>query len=338
MDNIAFQIIKKSSVKLSDNFHFSFRQSFGETYAKLQNSSYQLVKFSGDFEGYIPILIKDSKIIKTLKFLFNPVNKGGVTFSSSDELTVVEAFISFLKSNKIVQRIVQPVNWMLFQSAPKNSISVPFGSYRIDLSQGEREIWKGLHTKHRNVIRNAQKKGGEIKIGADQIAVFYSLYKATMKRSFMYFEPKSFFEDLIHKKDLKIFTAVVYHEGNPMGGLFVPYSKEGAYYVYGASAERITLTGAFNFLQFELIKFMIDNKVLKYDFVGARLSDISGTKFEGIQKFKARFGGELVEGVLWKMDLNKIKCKLYDNILNLKLKFIGFKNREDIIDQELKKI
>ena len=58
MDNIAFQIIKKSSVKFSDNFHFSFRQSFGETYAKLQNSSFH-IKFSGDFEGYIPILIKN---------------------------------------------------------------------------------------------------------------------------------------------------------------------------------------------------------------------------------------------------------------------------------------
>ena len=56
------------------------------------------------------------------------------------------------------------------------------------------------------------------------------------------------------------------------------------------------------------------------------------------KNLKARFGGELVEGVLWKMDLNKIKCKLYDKSLNLKLKFIGFKNREDIIDQELKKI
>lgn len=338
MDSIAFQIIEKNSVNLSDDFHFSFRQSFGDIFANLQDSSYHIVKFSGDFEGYIPILIKDVKIIKTLKFLFNPVNKVGATFSPSDELTIVEAFISHLKSNKIAERIVQPVNWMLFQSPPKNSNSVPFGSYRIDLTQGKEEIWKGLHTKHRNVIRNAQKKGGEIKIGADQIAVFYSLYEATMKRSDMYCEPKSFFEDLVNKKDLQLFTAVVYHECNPIGGLFVPYSKEGAYYVYGASRDRIKLTGAINYLHFELIKFMIDNKVLKYDFVGARLSDISGTKLEGIQKFKARFGGELAEGVLWKMNLNKIKCKLYDNALNIKLKLKGIKSREDIIDQELKKI
>ena len=73
------------------------------------------------------------------------MNKCGATFNASDELTVLEAFISYLKSNKIVERIVQPVNWMLFQSAPKNSISVPFGSYRIDLSQGERDLERTTH-------------------------------------------------------------------------------------------------------------------------------------------------------------------------------------------------
>ena len=74
--------------------------------------------------------------------------------------------------------------------------------------------------------------------------------------------------------------------------------------------------------------------VKKYDFVGARLSDVSGTKLAGIQKFKKRFGGELKRGYLWKKDINLMKCKLFDLALKVKLKLKGVSMPKDIIDQE----
>jgi lipid II:glycine glycyltransferase (peptidoglycan interpeptide bridge formation enzyme) len=77
--------------------------------------------------------------------------------------------------------------------------------------------------------------------------------------------------------------------------------------------------------------------VKEYDFVGARLSDITNTKLEGIQNFKKRFGSELVKGYLWKLDIDKTKCKTYDSLLKIKCKLKGTKFPKDIIDQELSK-
>lgn len=321
-----------------DNFHFSFRTEFGETYAQLQHSEYKLFEFTGEFNGYIPFLLRKSKLINTVKFLFNPVNKNGGLFQPQEENAILESFLEHIKCENYADRILQPMNWMLFQSSPEKSIKVPFGSYKIDLKLGEEEVWKKLHTKHRNVIRNAGKKGAQIVSGLEQLDVFYELYQSTMRRSNMYCEPKEFFTQLVEKCSSNIFIAVVYNGETPIGALCVPYSKFGAYYVYGASADKINLTGAINFLHFELIKFLIRQKVEYYDFVGARLSDISGTKFEGIQKFKARFGGELFKGELWKIDINPLKCRLYDNALKIKMKMKRMNPTGDIIDQEAIKI
>ena len=59
------------------------------------------------------------------------------------------------------------------------------------------------------------------------------------------------------------------------------------------------------------MKLMKERGVKYYDFVGARINPDEGSKYEGIQRFKSRFGGELKKGYLWKMPLNKFKYKLF---------------------------
>ena len=216
-------------------------------------------------------------------------------------------------------------------------MAAPFGTYELDLRLTEDELWKGLHSKHRNVIRNAEKKGGEVRSGIEEVNTFYQLYVETMNRNGMFFEPLSYFKELVDIWNKHIYCAVVYSNGEPQGAVFVPYSNEGAYYVYGASAEKITLTGAVNYLHYQLILELKERGVNKYDFVGARLSDVSGTRLEGIQKFKSRFGGALKEGLIWKMDINPSKCRIYDIALKTKLKLKGLENKGDIIDQERRK-
>ena len=318
------------------NFHFSFNPAFSSVYARLDDSEFGLIEVNGDVKGYIPVLLKKSKLINTLKFMFNPVNLVGELFSPQEEEQILEAFIHHLKKDNEIDRILQPLNWMLFQASPKESVSVPFGSYVLNLTD-EDTVWKGLHTKHRNVIRNAWKKEAVIKSGADQLTAFYELYSGTMERNNMHCEPKWYFEELLKTNGDNIHCSVVYFNEQAQGALFVPFTKQGAYYVYGASAPRIELTGAVNALHYDLIQNMVKANVEIYDFVGARLSDVSGSRLEGIQKFKKRFGGNLREGYLWKMDLNSTKCKLYDIALSTKLKLKRIKLKGDIIDQELPK-
>lgn len=89
-----------------------------------------------------------------------------------------------------------------------------------------------------------------------------------------------------------------------------------------------------NLLQWNVIKKMKENNVKFYDFMGARMNPEVGSKYEGIQRFKERFGGELKKGYLWKYSLNDFKYWLYRLLVFIYSKghFHG-----DIIDQERKR-
>ncbi len=255
-----------------------------------------------------------------------------------NEAGILADFLTYCEKNKVADRILQPPTWCLFHSPPKRSISAPFGSYRLNLRRDPELVWAGLHSKHRNVIRNAEKKGVLVRSGPEVLHDFWTLYGETMGRSGMQLEPEEYFREILQRYATNIFCGVVYDAGKPVGGVFVPFTKYGAYYVYGASATKVETTGAVNYLHYQMIRFLMERNVAFYDFVGARLSDVSGTKLEGIQKFKERFGGDLIRGFLWKSDINATKCKLFDLALATKRTLRGNKFGPDIIDQEISKL
>ncbi|MCH2232334.1 MAG: peptidoglycan bridge formation glycyltransferase FemA/FemB family protein [Crocinitomicaceae bacterium] len=334
MSSITWHTEDILSTELKNQFHFSFDKLFSDVFAKLNNAKFELGQF--EFEKtqfYVPCLFREGKLLTSLQLLYVPSREDHPKLDKTLEKAMLDHFVNLLKKEQRVDRILQPMHWSVFQAAPAGSIDAPFGSYQIDLSLNEEEIWKGLHSKHRNVIRNAEKKDAIIIDGPAAISRFYELYKDTMQRNNMFLEPLSYFEDL-RDSGISYYCGVVSVSDHDMGAVFIPYTKQGGYYVFGGSEARITLTGAMNYLHYKAILNLREKGVKVYDFVGARLSDVSGTKLDGIQKFKKRFGGELKEGLLWKMDLNKTKCKMYDLALKTKLKLKGSKPLQDIIDQE----
>ena len=62
-----------------------------------------------------------------------------------------------------------------------------------------------------------------------------------------------------------------------------------------------------------------------------------GSKLEGIQRFKERFGGELKKGFIWKYPVNGLKYFLFQ-IFTRVFYLIKFQKYEgDIIEQERKR-
>src|SRR4030095_8023638 len=109
--------------------------------------------------------------------------------------------------------------------------------------------------------------------------------------------------------------ATVYDaEGTALGGVFIAYTRYAAFYLHGGSTPDIAVPGAIRLLHWEAIRRLMNEGVQRYDFVGARLSDVSGTKLEAIQRFKSRFGSELVRGEIWKMDVSRSRTALYDSL------------------------
>jgi len=299
----------------------------------LQNRHILIIECLLNSEKLIfPFEIIESKLLTFGRFLYQPTYIDGRMPSKAQELEILNSWVAYLKRMKIVHRIAQPSTASLFQSFPTGATYCPFGSYRIDLQLSTEILWKNLHPKHRNGIRSAEKKGAYIKVGNSQLDTFHQLYKSTMNRSKMHAESLTYFKQLFDSVGVKnLFCGVVYSaDHKPQGAVLVPFTDFGAHYIWGASAEKVTVTGAINYLHYSMMMDLKKKGVKFYDFVGARLSDVTGTKLDGIQKFKKRFGGVLHEGYLWKADINKMRCKIYDFLA----KITGRAKGTDIIDQE----
>ena len=283
-----------------------------------------------------PFEVFESKLLTFGRFLYQPTYIDGRIPTKEQENAILNSWLAYLKKGRIVHRITQPNTASLFQSFPTGATYCPFGSYRIDLQLPTEVLLKNLHPKHRNGIRSAEKKGAYIKVGNSQLETFHHLYESTMSRSNMHAESLTYFKGLFDSVGVKnLFCGVVYSvDHEPQGAVLVPFTNFGAHYIWGASAEKVKVTGAINYLHYSMMMDLKKNGVKFYDFVGARLSDVTGTKLDGIQKFKKRFGGILHEGYLWKADINKLRCNIYDLIA----KITGRAKGMDIIDQEIIKL
>lgn len=282
----------------------------------------------------LPYAIKSKLIFKSLVFTTDTIYYS-FDIDVDQEKKFLNGVIQYF-SNKKIDFIQQPSTNVVFNTYPDNSIFAPFGSYQLDLSLSEKLLWEGMNSKHRNVIRNAEKNTVRIDRGHNNKYIAYMLLKETMDRSEMSFPEKNSYEHFITTLGKHIEIFVAYKEDDPQGCAVIPNSEFCAYYLWGGSIEKPYL-GSMNLLQWELIKYFKSIGVKKYDFVGARIKPEEGSKLEGIQRFKVRFGATMRTGFLWKHIYNPFKFKLYRFASKLK----NGNNRSsqgDIIDQERKKL
>lgn len=316
---------------------FSSNPAYISALARSKGGAGVVIEVRGTESYFVPLVLAKKSFLRVATFLDAPRDRAGNALGKELELAAVEAAVKCIVDAGLADRITQPMNWCRFQSAPAFSKRVEFGSYVLDLRPTVDQIWKGLHQKHRNSIRAAEKAGVRIGQGKECVSDFHRLYRETLERSGMAPEGLAFFEGLASDPLVSTHCAVAYDHDAPLAGVFILYSKLGAYYLYGATSNDMTISGANSYLHYRTIVYLKDLGVASYDFVGARLSDVSGTKLGRIQQFKARFGGELQTGVIWKMDINKVRCAVYDRLLRIRQAMRGAKLSGDIIDQELSK-
>jgi hypothetical protein len=325
-------------LQIRESLPFVFLQGYASFLDQVRGGEWRLFA-SNDGHVLMPARIFKSRFMKLVQILHAPLEQG-VRLTKEHEKEFLDEWIRYIDMEGIADRVVQPPTHVTFKVEPEQTISCGFGSYYLALDEkSESDLFAGMHGKHRNVIRNAEKKGVEIKFGSGELTNFYKLYQNTMKKAGMFCEPLSYFEklrDCMTEKNL--LCGVAYFNNEPQGALVMPFSEFGAYYVYGASSEKIQVNGAMNFLHWLAILYMKEQSVKRYDFVGARLSNVAGTKLGGIQQFKERFGAGLEKGVLWKKDIRIWKCKIYDLLIALSFLIKGISLKGDIIDQELKKM
>lgn len=206
--------------------------------------------------------------------------------------------------------IIPATNNTIFRTYPDGAVAVPYGSFVIDLTQPEENLWSNLHSKHRNVVRNAIRKGVVIRSGLEYMDAAYSFVKETLTRSRLRFMNHKEFMRYIYSLDKNVNIFVCDYQGTLQGCAVIPFSSHSAYYAYGGSISQ-PITGAMNLLHWEAIRHFRSLGVRRYDFVGVRINPHKNSKQEGLMMFKERFGGQLVQGYMWKYSLRPLKYAAY---------------------------
>lgn len=228
----------------------------------------------------------------------------------------------------------------LFMDYPDGAISIPFGSHVVDLTKSEEDLWKGVHSKHRNVIKKAEKDGVVIESGTtDKLISDYHMidietWERSNKKADNQYELGNFIKSL--KENAIIYMA--YKDGEAQSGAIFYFNTQMCYYMLGANTNSPS-TGSGNLLQWKAMLDMKEKGVKNYSFVGCRINEDENSKYHGIQRFKERFGGELVKGYLFKVIFCKYKYILFKALLAIK-SFIRTGSiicPKDIIDQEIHK-
>lgn len=259
--------------------------------------------------------------IKTVLFL-----SGGILDSEpyclnsnnpDSEKEFLTACCRYLKSEKIVDWVQSEIS-SCFLSYPDGATVVGAGNYVLDIANNsEEQLFQKCHSKNRNMIRRGEREN--IQISRDKSKVIPD-YKAVedqvWKRNNQSGRTLEYYNNLVDKMGDCVSIAVAYKDGIPEAGTLFLYNKTMAYYHHGASKTNPT-PGAHNYLMWEQLLYFKKLGVKKVNFVGYRRASEddtitkSGIKAHDIQRFKERFGGDVVETFSFKFVCSKLKYMMY---------------------------
>lgn len=169
------------------------------------------------------------------------------------------------------------------------TITEPFGTYVVDLSLDEQTLWSGLHGKHRNMVRRAEKDGLEIRFNLDLdpfIALMNETYARGNKNNPF---PRTYFEHLFSKRSERMLLIGAFSPAGLEAGAIVPYDMSRGWFLHGASRDN-GFPGAANLVHWRTMLALRDLSVGRYDLGGAR-QHTDDPRLQGIFRFKERFGG-----------------------------------------------
>ncbi|WP_149711753.1 peptidoglycan bridge formation glycyltransferase FemA/FemB family protein, partial [Campylobacter concisus] len=238
----------------------------------------------------------------------------GIT--ADDERRFLDGVVCLIKNDlRHVDFILQSPTNVVFKIYPNNSIFCQFGTYVVDLLQDENNIFKQIHQKHRNVIKKAQSDGVAIVNGKQYCNEVLNIINQTMLRQKMTpFNSVAVNEFECLNKNIEYYVSI--YKNIVQGAALIYWDQYSAYYMYGGSIDK-PHSGSLNLMHWQIIQDMKKKGIQKYDFVGARIHPLKYSKISTIQRFKARFGGCMKIGYLWKYPIKPFKYKMFNIIKTL---------------------
>lgn len=164
----------------------------------------------------------------------------------------------------------------------------------------EEEVFAMFHTENRRKIRIARDKMGvEVKIGTrDDLPEFHKIMLETGLRDKFVIRSLDYFQkmyDVFAPENLRLYCA--YLDGKMIAGTIAILYGDKVWYLYGASSNEHRKAMPNYLLQWEMIKWAIEEKCRIYDFRGVSGDVSPDNPLYGLYRFKKRFNGDFVEFV-----------------------------------------
>lgn len=297
--------------KITINWHSGLSIYASESFLKAVGNEYGWL--GGFDENGILRCILPYTIVK--KAVFRMVRFRVETIMVENELTIEEekaflnSVIEFFRA-KGADMVIPATTNTIFRTYPDGAIAAPYGTFVVDLTQPEEDILNSFNSSHRRKVRQAIKQDVHVKSGMEFLKTSYELVRDTFKRSNMGFMSYPEFQRYVNSLVDNVKIMVSEYQGIIHGCIVVPFSMHTAYYVYGGSIPE-PQTGATNLLHWEAMRYFRHVGVKRYDFVGVRINPQEGTRQEGLFAYKQRFGGQLIQGYMWKYAIRPLKYGVY---------------------------
>ncbi len=281
----------------------------------------------------LPFFITRKGVFKQLVITTDTLFQCGGS-SLADEREFLNDVLTLAKKTD-AHFIAQPRTTCVFRTAPDGSTAVEWGSYRVDLSPSKELLFKSMHRHHRRVIRKGMRDGVAIKSGPEQLETCYRLIEETLEREQKPCLPKALLQNFERQLGEGVSFYVAFYQGEPHASALLISDADRSYYLVGGRRSG-AYNGASAVLHWAAMLDMKDRGVSAYDFVGGRVSPVSGSKQEGLQVFKSRFGAQFHKGLLWKYPLRPAHYRFARAGNRVKDLLNGNRYNEDMIDNEMR--
>jgi hypothetical protein len=301
----------------------SFLKLVGDDYGWIEG-----IDDSGMRRCILPYSIIKKPFIKMVRFRVEIIPLTG-EFPINEEKEFLDNAMEYFR--RIGADMIIPASTnTIFRAYPKGAIAAPYGTYLVDLTQSEQDLWANMHSNHRNKVRAAIKNGVKISRGIDYLDISHEIIRNTLLRSKLPFMKHAEFSNFVRGLKENVEILVAHHQGAVQGCVILPFSAHSAYFLYSGLIPR-AITGAMNLLKWETMLYFRSLGVGLCNFVGVRLDPKKGSKQEGLLNSKKRFGGRLVQGFIWKYPINRMKYAVYSLAVRVQ-------RHGDIVDQERSKL
>ncbi len=175
-------------------------------------------------------------------------------------------------------------------------------TFVIDLTKSDHQLLAQMKPKTRYNLRLAQKRGVEVKEREDQQAFeeFLRLQRETAQRQGFYIHPDHYYRLMwqVLKPAKMAHLLVASYQKETLAAWLIFRFKKTIYYPYGSSSTQYKHLMASNLLAWEVIQLGKRLGCELFDFWGALGNNPQPTDpWYGFHRFKAGFGGQLVEFV-----------------------------------------